>query len=82
MILWALQHGYLCVPRSAASSKLERLAIIENSFDCVKKYSLTIEEMNILDSLDEDLKSGQLNVTDGWSPEDIISSKWEPTEYF
>ena len=82
MILWALQHGYLCVPRSAASSKLERLAIIENSFDGVKDYSLTKEEMKILDSLDVDLKSGQLGVKDGWNDEDIISSKWDPTEYF
>lgn len=81
LILWALQHGYLCVPRSAASSKLERLAIIENSFDGIKNHSLTTEEMNILDSLDEDLKSGQLSVIDGWSSEDIISSKWDPTEY-
>jgi diketogulonate reductase-like aldo/keto reductase len=32
LVRWALQKGYVCVPRSASASKLERIAIAENSY--------------------------------------------------
>ena len=54
---------------------------MENSFDGVKDYKLTQEEMNTLDSLDEGLKSGRLGVKDGWNDNDILSSDWDPTEF-
>eukprot|EP00532_Pseudo-nitzschia_australis_P000513 CAMPEP_0168193122 /NCGR_PEP_ID=MMETSP0139_2-20121125/18425_1 /TAXON_ID=44445 /ORGANISM="Pseudo-nitzschia australis, Strain 10249 10 AB" /LENGTH=495 /DNA_ID=CAMNT_0008116431 /DNA_START=50 /DNA_END=1537 /DNA_ORIENTATION=- len=32
MVRWSLQKGYICVPRSGSGSKLERVAIAENSY--------------------------------------------------
>ncbi|OEU12874.1 Aldo/keto reductase [Fragilariopsis cylindrus CCMP1102] len=32
LIKWSLQKGYICVPRSSSKYKLERIAIIENSY--------------------------------------------------
>lgn len=32
MVRWSLQKGYICVPRSGCGSKIERVAIVENSY--------------------------------------------------
>jgi diketogulonate reductase-like aldo/keto reductase len=32
LVRWSLQKGYVCVPRSGSSSKVERVAIAENSY--------------------------------------------------
>ena len=32
MVRWSLQKGYVCVPRSGSGSKIERVAIAENSY--------------------------------------------------
>jgi diketogulonate reductase-like aldo/keto reductase len=32
LVKWSLQKGYICVPRSSSQYKLERIAIIENSY--------------------------------------------------
>jgi len=69
LVRWALQHNYLSLPRSAVTSKIERKAIYENSFDGVasSQYTLSQEDMNALDSLDVKLRPGKLGVRDGWS---------------
>jgi diketogulonate reductase-like aldo/keto reductase len=82
LVRWALQKGYLCVPRSAASSKVERLAICENSYGGVARTSfiITEEEMNILDGLNVNYKAGKLKRVDGWDVNDITGPDWDPTE--
>lgn len=79
LIRWALQSGYLCVPRSSAQFKVERAAIRENAWPAIRTFTLTNEEMGLLNSLDIQLPVGQLGVTDGWEPEDIVDAKWDPT---
>jgi diketogulonate reductase-like aldo/keto reductase len=79
LVRWALQSGYLCVPRSAATSKLERIAIRENSYAGVQDFSLTPSEMQTLKELEIGLPAGQLGVTDGYTAEDILSKQWDPT---
>lgn len=81
LIQWAVQKGYLCVPRSGAQYKVERAAIIENSWESVARDvgPLTDDEMAYLDALDEQLPAGQLGVVDGWEASDIVNDKWDPT---
>ena len=79
LIRWALQSGYLCVPRSSAQFKVERAAIRENAWPAIRTFTLTTEEMELLNSLDIQLPVGQLGVTDGWEPTDIVDAKWDPT---
>ena len=79
LVRWALQKGYLCVPRSASKYKIERQAIGENSYGGVADFVLTREEMETLDGLDVQLPAGQLGVVDGWRKEDIVDAKWDPT---
>jgi len=81
LVRWSLQKGYICVPRSGTSSKVERMAIIENSGYGVKDLVLNNDEMKILDSLDVQWKAGTLGRRDGWSDDDVKSSQWEPTDY-
>ena len=85
LVRWSLQKGYVCVPRSAATSKVERIAIGENSYGGVNRNDgscvLTEEEMNIIDSLNVDLKCGKLGRRDGWRDEDVIGDDWEPTNF-
>ena len=79
LVRWAFQHDYLSVPRSASTSKIERLAIQENSYEGVKHFLLSQTEMDVLDSLDEQLPLGRLGITDGCLASDIIDENWDPT---
>jgi diketogulonate reductase-like aldo/keto reductase len=86
MVRWALQKGYLCVPRSGVGSKLECLAIQENSFHGVNSFFLTDEDMATLDGLDEGITAGRLGLLDGWTEADVdvqsgSVNKWDPTQY-
>ena len=85
LVRWALQKGYVCVPRSSSSSKVERKAIAENTYGGVNpvggSFVLTEEEMNILDSLDEGFKAGKLGRRDGWLDEDVTGPDWDPTAF-
>jgi diketogulonate reductase-like aldo/keto reductase len=79
LVRWALQHEYLSVPRTSSKSKIERQAFFENSYDGVKDFVLSQEEMNMLDALDEQLPAGRLGITDGWLASDIVDERWDPT---
>lgn len=79
LIRWAMQSGYLCVPRSGAQYKVEKAAIRENSWASVRKFVLSQDEMDFLNSLDVQVPAGQLGVTDGWDAADIVDEKWDPT---
>ena len=39
LILWAIQKGYNCVPRSGVGSKIEKFAVLENSLKGIDFYS-------------------------------------------
>ena len=84
LVRWSLQKGYVCVPRSGSKSKVERLAIAENSYGGVNpsdaKFVLSQEDMKILDGLDRGYKAGRLGRRDGWADEDITGTDWDPTE--
>jgi 2,5-diketo-D-gluconate reductase A len=85
LVRWALQKGYICVPRSSAASKLEKLAIAENSYGGVNlnngSYTLSPEEMKILEDLDVSYKAGKLGRRDGWEDADVVGPDWDPTDY-
>lgn len=85
LVRWSLQKGYICVPRSAAASKVERLAIAENSYGGVNRkegsYVLSKEEMEIIDGLDVSYKAGKLGRRDGWEDSDVTGPSWDPTDY-
>jgi diketogulonate reductase-like aldo/keto reductase len=85
LVRWALQKGYICVPRSSSASKLERLAIAENSYGGVNlnhgSYTLSQDEMKILDDLDVSYKAGKLGRRDGWDDADVLGPDWDPTDY-
>jgi diketogulonate reductase-like aldo/keto reductase len=84
LVRWSLQKGYVCVPRSGAKSKVERVAIAENSFGGVNpidaKFVLSHEDMKLLDGLDIGYKAGRLGRKDGWADEDVIGTDWDPTD--
>eukprot|EP00804_Cyclotella_cryptica_P006431 CCRYP_018066-RB/>CCRYP_018066-RB protein AED:0.20 eAED:0.20 QI:823/1/1/1/0.5/0.33/3/1582/202 len=80
LVRWALQKGFACAPRSGTGSKLERIAIAENSYGGVVNFELSTEEMRLLDSLDTNYKSGKLGRRDGWNDEDVTGVDWDPTE--
>eukprot|EP00977_Amphora_coffeiformis_P010966 scaffold2613_cov188-Amphora_coffeaeformis.AAC.3 len=79
LIRWAIQSGYLCVPRSGSQYKVERAAIRENAWPQVSQFSLSAAEMDVLRGLDVQIPAGQLGVTDGWEASDIVDAKWDPT---
>ena len=85
LVRWAIQKGYTCVPRSAAASKLEKIAIGENSYGGVnpssKSFVLTDEQMSALDGLDCGLKAGTLGRRDGWTDSDVKGKDWDPTDF-
>lgn len=85
LVRWALQKGYICVPRSSSASKVERMAIAENSYGGVNavggNFGLSGEEMETLDGLDEQFKAGKLGRRDGWNDEDVAGPQWDPTDY-
>lgn len=85
LVRWALQKGYVCVPRSGSTSRAERAAIAENSYGGVNPgdgapFVLNQEDFNILDGLDISYKSGKLGRRDGWDNADVVSPDWDPTE--
>jgi diketogulonate reductase-like aldo/keto reductase len=93
LVRWALQKGYICVPRSSSASKLERIAIAENSYGGVNpsyssssvvgssSFLLTPEEMKLLDSLDVAYPAGKLGRRDGWLDTDVTGPEWDPTHF-
>jgi len=84
LVRWSLQKGYICVPRSAAKAKVEKVAIAENSYGGVNQeaaYVLSKEEMDTLDSLDVGYKAGKLGRIDGWDASDIQGPDWDPTDF-
>eukprot|EP00980_Cylindrotheca_fusiformis_P003240 scaffold735_cov116-Cylindrotheca_fusiformis.AAC.10 len=85
LVRWSLQKGYICVPRSASASKVERLAIAENSYGGVNRkegsYVLSAGEMETLDGLDVSYKAGRLGRRDGWNDSDVTGPDWDPTDY-
>ncbi len=84
LVRWSLQKGYICAPRSASASKIERIAIGENTYGGVNnksegQYVLTPEEMQTLDGLNTNYKAGKLGRRDGWGDDDVLGSDWDPT---
>jgi diketogulonate reductase-like aldo/keto reductase len=79
LVRWAVQMGYVCVPRSSAKFKVESRAIFENSWEGTKSLVLTEAEMKTLNALDEQLPAGRLGITDGWDAPDIVNEQWDPT---
>jgi 2,5-diketo-D-gluconate reductase A len=79
LVRWAVQRGYLCVPRSGSKAKVEQQAIAENSWQGTEQYILSDEDMATLNNLDTKIPAGQLGVLDGWEPSDIVDAKWDPT---
>jgi len=87
LVRWSLQKGYVCVPRSGAGSKVERVAIAENSYGGVNPlnedglpFVLRGEDIQILDGLDTGYKAGRLGRRDGWSDDDVAGPEWDPTD--
>jgi 2,5-diketo-D-gluconate reductase A len=79
LVRWAVQRGYLCVPRSGSKSKVEQQTIAENSWQGTAPYILSDQDMETLNNLDTHIPAGQLGVLDGWEPSDIVDAKWDPT---
>jgi 2,5-diketo-D-gluconate reductase A len=80
LIRWAVQRGYLCVPRSSSKYKVEQQAIAENSWQATAPYILSDQDMETLNHLDIQIPAGQLGVLDGWEESDIgVDTKWDPT---
>lgn len=79
LIRWAIQKGFVCTPRSSSKYNLERQAIRENSWTETQAIVLNEAEMNLLDTLDEQIPAGRLRVLDGWSDMDILDVRWDPT---
>ena len=79
LVRWALQKGYISVPRSGTGSKVERKAIFENSYHGVEPFQLSLDDMETLDGLDVNLKAGKLGRKDGWEDSDVKGVDWDPT---
>lgn len=82
LVRWSLQKGYVCVPRSGSSSKVERNAIAENSYggvNIMEEFVLSSKEMEVLDGLDIAYKAGTLGRRDGWDDADVSGPEWDPT---
>jgi Aldo/keto reductases, related to diketogulonate reductase len=86
LVRWSLQKGYICVPRSASISKIERIAIAENSYGGVNpsdnSFILSDDEMSVIDGLNVNWKAGKLGRRDGWIDEDVTGDQWDPTDHF
>ena len=94
LVRWSLQKGFVCVPRSGSSTKIERLAIAENSYggvnphpqleidsDTSPSFVLTNDNMKLLEGLDVGYKAGKLGRRDGWEDSDVVGPNWDPTDY-
>ncbi|GMH48236.1 hypothetical protein TrVE_jg11664 [Triparma verrucosa] len=77
LTMWAVQSGFIALPRSGVKSEVERKAIDEN-FN-VPSEKLTDEEMNILNGFERNLPTGALGRTDGWTADDIKGENWDIT---
>ena len=93
LVRWSLQKGFVCVPRSGSSTKIERLAIAENSYggvnphpqleidsDTSPSFVLTNDNMKLLEGLDVGYKAGKLGRRDGWEDSDVVGPNWDPTD--
>lgn len=92
LVRWALQRGYVCVPRSGCGSRVERVAIAENSYggtndraaadaDGGASFRLSEDEMKVLDGLDVGYRAGKLGRRDGWGDADVSGPGWDPTDF-
>ena len=79
LVRWAVQKGFLCVPRSSSKFKIERQAIAENSWNGTSSFLLSQAKMDILDGLDEQIPAGRLGIVDGWDKSAIVNDQWDPT---
>ena len=85
LVRWALQKGYVAVPRSGCASRAQRAAIAENSYGGVNSgdgdpFVLNQKDFDVLDQLDIKYKSGKLGRRDGWDEADVTGPDWDPTE--
>lgn len=85
LVRWSLEKGYICVPRSASTSKIERIAIAENTYGGVNpeggKSVLSDDEMRVIDGLNVNWKAGKLGRRDGWADVDVTGDQWDPTDF-
>jgi diketogulonate reductase-like aldo/keto reductase len=71
MIKWSIQSGYVCVPRSSSKSKLERLAIIENSYGGVNILKTTNGNNNGNNNNNNNINNDNININN--TPPFILS---------
>ena len=81
MVRWALQRGFVPLPRSGVSDAVQRLAIAQNALAGVDGFQLSAQEMRSLNQLEDRLASGRLGRTDGWTLNDVTGPDWDPTTY-
>ena len=87
LVRWALQRGFVPLPRSGVSDAVQRLAIAQNSLAGVedgpswKGGQLSAQEMRSLNQLEDRLASGRLGRADGWTADDVTGPDWDPTTY-
>ena len=87
LVRWALQRGFVPLPRSGVSDSVQRLAIAQNALAGVedgatwKGGQLSAQEMRSLNQLEDRLASGRLGRTDGWTADDVTGVDWDPTTY-
>ena len=69
LVRWSLQKGYVCVPRSGSSSKVERVAIAENSYGGVNPAAAVTDESDDGDATSSYrsfvLTDGEMKLLDG-----------------
>ncbi len=87
LVRWALQRGFVPLPRSGVSDSVQRLAIAQNSLSGVedgatwKGGQLSAQEMRSLNQLEDRLASGRLGRADGWTADQVEGPDWDPTTY-
>ena len=68
LVRWSLQKGCVCVPRSGSSSKVERVAIAENSYGGVNPAATAKDESDNSDATSSRsfvLTDGEMKLLDG-----------------
>ena len=60
LLRWCVQKGYICIPKSSQLSRIEENASI---FD----FELTDDDLNILDGLEEDFRTGRPKIKERWN---------------
>ena len=87
LVRWALQRGFVPLPRSGVSDSVQKLAIAQNALAGVedgpswKGGQLSAQEMRSLNQLEDRLASGRLGRADGWTLNDVTGPDWDPTTY-